>query len=167
MFIQIVIYNQSMHTVIPEILPHSAPGIRRNVLQWRRVRSRSYYNNGVIHRLAIFKSLYNFCNGGHLLPDCHVNAINSRLALVNYGIYKNRGFPCLPVADNKFTLASSDRDHGVNCLDAGLQWLFHRLSFNYVGGRTLNVSKIISNDRPFPINRLTQGIHNAAQDRKS
>src|SRR5664280_1974239 len=80
-------------------------------------------------------------DGRALLADADIDAADllRRIAglpvglLVDDRVDRNRGLPGLPVTDDELTLATADGDHRVDCLDAGLQRLVHRLAVHHAG----------------------------------
>ena len=54
--------------------------------------------------------------------------------LVDDGVDGNGCLSSLAVADDKLTLASADRNHGVDGLQSGLQRLLYRLAVDYSWG---------------------------------
>ncbi len=73
----------------------------------------------------LFELAHHGCNRGRFLPDGNINALNAGALLVNDGVYRDRRFAHLTVANNEFALATADRHHGVNRLEANLDWLIH------------------------------------------
>ena len=55
-------------------------------------------------------------------PECQL------LPLVDDRVDRDRGLAGLPVTDDQLALATADRRHRVDRLDAGLQRLLHRLA---------------------------------------
>ena len=56
-----------------------------------------------------------------LLPDRHVDADDALALLIDDRVQNEGSFTGLAVADDQFALATTDRDHRVNRLDAGLK----------------------------------------------
>ena len=71
----------------------------------------------------------------------------------------------LAVADDQLTLPSSDRDHGVDRLDARLKRLFYRLSFDDSVRPGLHGTELGSFDRACSVDRLSDRVHYAADHR--
>src|SRR5229473_1993205 len=57
---------------------------------------------------------------GVLLTNSDVDTEQVFTLLVNDRIDSDSGFACLAVADDQFTLSTSDRNHAINSLEAGL-----------------------------------------------
>ena len=96
------------------------------------------------------------------MADGYVDTNNALAFLVYYGVNRDSGFAGTTVADDKFPLAAADGNHGVNCFNTGLQRLFNRLAGGNAGSVIFNRTEFGSSDRPFAVNRLTDGIYNPA-----
>ncbi len=71
----------------------------------------------------------------------------------------------LPVADDQFALASADRNHAIDCLDAGLHRLLHGLPFDDARSQAFDGVELIGEDRPFSIDRLAESVDHTANQR--
>ncbi len=60
-------------------------------------------------------------------------------------------------------LSSADRNHGVDCLDAGLQRLMHGFSRDDAGRDLFNRHGLFRQDRTLAVNRLTERIDDSAE----
>ncbi|MPM95215.1 hypothetical protein SDC9_142368 [bioreactor metagenome] len=80
-----------------------------------------------------FQRIHDRSHRGALLTNGYIDAIN-RIAgfkiftLIDNGIDSNTCFSGLAIADNKFTLSTSDRNHGIDGFQSGLQRFHHRLT---------------------------------------
>ena len=81
--------------------------------------------------------------------------MNSLSLLVNNRIDRDRCLTGLTVSDDQLTLSSSDRHHGVNCLDTCLKRGIYGFSLDNTVGNTLDLSEFIRKDRTFSIDRLS------------
>jgi hypothetical protein len=75
LFREIVIDNQSVHSVISEVLTNSASRIWSQKLEWCGIRSGSSDDTGVRHGTGISKDLDEVSDSGSLLTDSDVNAV--------------------------------------------------------------------------------------------
>ena len=76
---------------------------------------------------------------------------------------RDGGFAGATVANNQLALAAPDGDHRVDRLDAGLQRLFDGLALDHAGGAGFEQAVFgRGNDGAFVINRLAQGVDDAA-----
>src|SRR5207249_1478711 len=69
------------------------------------------------------------------------------------------------VADDELALAAADRDHRVDCLQARLHGLLHRLSVDDAGRLELERAHLRRLDRALPVERLTERVDHAAEQR--
>jgi len=90
-----------------------------------------------------------------------------RLFLVDDGIDGDRSFACLPVADDQLSLATANWNHGIDGLQTGLDRLIHRAAIHYPRSQTFEGAKFCGLDRPFTIQRLSQRIDDATDQRLS
>ena len=159
---QIIIDNQNVLALVHEILTHRASGVRSDVLQRGQLTCRCADNDRVVHCACQRQFLDQRCNGRVLLSDGDVNADNIFASLVDDGVGRNNRLTGLSVADDQLTLTLADRDHGVDCLDTGLQRLLNRLTVDDSRCRTLDRTGFGGLNRTLAVDRLTQCIDNAA-----
>ena len=112
-----------------------------------------------------FQCLNDRRHGGSFLPYGNINTFYPLAFLVNNRIYRNRRLTCLPVADDQLSLSPSDRNHGVDRLNARLQRRINPFSRNNAGCDSFYFTVFICLYRSFPVNRLTKSVYNAAQHR--
>src|SRR5205085_9560398 len=109
---------------------------------------------------------------GVLLADGDVDALDLLLrvaalpvvALVDDRVDRNRGLAGLPVADDELTLPASDRGHGVDGLDAGLEGLLHRLALHNGWRLRLQQPLLGGVDVPLTVERPTERVDDATQE---
>jgi hypothetical protein len=82
------------------------------------------------HRTVLFQLRHDVGDGGLLLPNRNVDALNAGALLVDDRIDCYGGLAGLAVADDQLTLAAADRHHGVDGLQARLHRLAHRLALD-------------------------------------
>ena len=138
---QIVIDDDGVHAVVAEILADGAAGERRQILHRGRIGRGRGNDDGVFQRALLFEHLHELRDGGALLADSHIDAVELDLLvaggverlLVEDGVERDRGLAGLAVADDQFALATADRDQGVDGFEAGRHRLMHRLAGNDAG----------------------------------
>lgn len=69
----------------------------------------------------------------------------------------------LTIADNQLTLSSPDRNHGVDTLETGLDWLIDRATGKNAGSFDGCTSTFDVLERTFAIDGVAQGIDHAAE----
>ena len=151
-----------MLSFIHKILAHCASGIRRNILQRACLGSSRRHYHGVFHCSVSGKCFYQRSHCGSLLSDGNIDTDHVLAFLVNDRIYCQRCFSGLTVADDQLSLASSNRNHGINGLNSCLQWFMYRTSFADSRRRTFNSPKFFCYNRSRSVNRLSQSIDHAA-----
>src|SRR5262249_47923991 len=122
---EVVIYDQRMLTVIPEVFADGCTGEGREVLHGGRIARRGCHHDAEIHRVVLFERLDDARHGGTFLTNGDIDTKNVEALLIDNGIDGNGGFAGLPVADDQLTLSAADGDHSVDGLDARLQGFAH------------------------------------------
>ena len=153
----------AIFAVVQEVFANCSARHRSDVLQRCRIRSRSGNNNGVLHGAVTLEGLADICNRGCLLADCNINADHVLTLLVDDGVHRNRSLTGLTVANDKFTLATSNRNHGVNSQDTRLHGLMNRLTGDNARSLEFNGAIAFSLNGALAINRHTEGVHYAAE----
>ncbi|EAV43677.1 hypothetical protein SIAM614_03331 [Stappia aggregata IAM 12614] len=168
---QIVIADHGVHGVVTEELAHRAAGERCQVLQRSSVGSGRGDNDGVIQRAGIFQGLHELGNGGALLADCNVDAIqlgvfivgSVQRLLVQEGVENDRGFTGLTVTDDQLALTAANRDQGVDGFQAGGHRLVHGLARQNAGCLDVHAALFGGLDRAFAVDRVAERVDDAAQ----
>ena len=158
MLAEVVINNQHVFSLVHEIFAHRTAGIRRDVLQGRKLRCRRRDNDGIIHRAGGVERGNQLRNGRTLLTDGDVDADDILALLVDDGIGGERRLTGLAVADDQLTLTSADRDHGVDRLDTGLQRDRDALTFQDARRGRLDGRVLFCIDGTLAVDRLTQCV---------
>ncbi len=110
-----------------------------------------------------FQGAHDVGDRRHLLADSHVDTLNARTFLVDDGIDRDRGLTDLAVTDNQLALASANRNHRIDTLQADLYRLINALAFNNARGDFLYRLHRGRIDRAFAVDGITQRINHAAQ----
>jgi len=145
---QIVINNEGVAARIAELFAHCGARVRSDILQGSRVAGACRYDDGIFHSIVFFKRLHHAKHGGLLLADGDIYTVN-RISgvefffLVDDRINADGGLARLAVADDKFALAATDRDHGVDSFDTGLQRFLNRLPAHDIRGVDLNRPQLV------------------------
>src|SRR5690606_31979851 len=104
-------------------------------------------------------------DGRGLLADRDVDALDAGTALVDDRVDRNGGLARLAVADDQLALAAADRHHRVDGLEPGLHRLVDGFSRDDAGRDFLDRRRLRGFDRALAVDRLAQGIHDAAEQR--
>src|SRR4029079_17496125 len=148
--------------VVAEVLAHGAAGVRRQVLQRRRLRGRGADDDGVLHRAVLLERLHHLRDRRLLLADGDVDADDAFALLIDDGVDGDAGLAGLAVADDQLALAAADRDHGVDGLEARLQRLLDGLAVEPPGREALDGEELGGVDRPLAVDGLSEGVDHAA-----
>merc|ERR1711966_322243 len=114
-----------MLAVVTEVLSHGASRVWGEELKRSGVRGSGSHDGGVLHGTGIFELLHDLGNGGALLANSDVDAVEclgiSSLVhwlLVDDGVNGYSSLACLTVTNNKLTLASTDWDKSIHGLQS-------------------------------------------------
>ena len=169
LFRKVVIDNEGRTAGIAEIFPDGGSGERSVILKGRRIGCGCSYYDRVIHRSLGAEGLDDVGDRRTFLADCHIDAID-RLSfqvagpLVDDGVDRDGRLACLTVSDYQLTLAASDRDHGIDGLQACLERFRDRLAVNHPGSFTFqrHLSQLAANAAQ-AVERNTERIDNPAE----
>ena len=161
---EVVVNDQHVFSVVHEEFAHRTAGIRRDVLQGRKLGGRCGDDDGVVHRAGLIKRRDKLCNRRALLADGDVDADDVLALLVDDGVGRERRLTGLAVADDELALAAADRDHGVDGLDTGLKRNGDALALQDAGGRGLDGGEFLRLDGALAVNRLTQRVNDASDE---
>ena len=170
---QIVVEDHRVAAVVAEELAHGAAGVRRQELHRRRIGRGGGDHDGIFHRAVFLQRVHELRDGGALLPDRDVDAVQL-LRLVGAGVDgllvddrvdDHRGLAGLPIADDQLALAAADRDQRVDRLEAGLHRLVHRLARDDAGRLHLDAAALGGDERALAVDRIAEPVDHAAEQR--
>jgi hypothetical protein len=117
---EIVVDDEGVLAVVSEELTNSAAGVRGQELKGSSLGGGGSNDDGVAEGVVILEHLHDVGNGGSLLTDSDVDAVQSfgvlssgvveSTLLVNDGINSDSSLAGLSVTNDKFSLTSADRD---------------------------------------------------------
>merc|ERR1719341_996162 len=153
---QVVEDDDSVHSVVSEILSHGHSRVGSEVLQG----------------ISVSKPLDNLGDSGSLLTNSHIDAEQLLLGisgfieplLVDDGIDGDSGFASLSVSNDQLTLATTNGHQAVDSLDASLHGLLDRLPGDDAGGLQSNPVPLLAADGALAVNGVTQSINNTSED---
>ena len=168
---EIVIDDESVLAVVTEVLADSAGGVRSEELKRSRVGGSGGNDDGVVHGLVLLERTHNVGDGGSLLADGSVDAVEllgnitlvEVLLLVDDGIDSNGGLASASIANDQLTLASADGHEGVDALEASLHGLVHGLSGDDAGSLELNTLTVVAADGAEAIDGVTERVDDTAE----
>ena len=106
------------------------------------------------------QSRYDLSYCGSFLSDCNIDTDYIFAFLVQNGIQCNGSLTCLSVTDDQLTLATADREHGVNGKNTCFQRNCYRFSLNDPRCRILYRTIPVCLNLAFTIDRCSQSIYN-------
>ena len=159
---QIIIDNQCVFTTVTEVFAHGTARIGGQELHRCRVGCAGGHDNGVFHCAVLFELAHHVGNGRLLLTDSHVDTGNTLAFLVDDGIDGDRRFTDLAVTDDQLALATSDRHHGIDGLETGLDRLIDRLARDNTRSDFFHRIGQLGVDVTLAIDGGTQCIHHTA-----
>ena len=162
MFGEIVINNKGVATGFHELFTDGAARVRCNILKRGRFICGSYNDNCMLHRAVFFKDTQCTGNCGFLLTHSHIDTNYAFAFLIDDGIDRNGGLTGLTVADDQLALSATDRDHGVDGFDTGLNRGIHILAFHHTRGNTFDRAEARGRNRSLAVHRFTQRVHHAS-----
>jgi hypothetical protein len=111
---------------------------------------RGGHDDGVLERTVLAQGLDGLGDRRALLADGDVDALHAEAALVDDRVDGDGGLAGLAVADDQLALATADRGHRVDRLDAGLQRLVHGLATHDAGRLDLDAAVDATEMSPLP-----------------
>jgi hypothetical protein len=171
---QVVEHDEDVLALVHPVLADGRAGVRGEVLEARGVRGRRGDDGGVLHGARLLERAADGgdrgCPSGRWRRRCSAPASSGRrclpeLLLVDDRVDRDRGLAGLAVADDELALATADRRHGVDGLDAGLQRLVHRLALHDVGRLELERPALLAGDLAEAVDRRTERVDDAAEER--
>ena len=173
---EVVIDDQRVHAVVHEPLAHRRTGKRHEVLVGSRVGGRRGHDDGVRHGASFFERCNHSGNGGLLLTDRHVDAVERavrmvagrlgrlvQLRLADHRVQTDGRLAGRAVADDQFALAPANGNHRVDRHDARLHRLVDRPPTADAGRDLLNRIGRVTPDRTFAVYGLPKHVHDPPQ----
>ena len=152
MFGQIVVYAEAVFALEHEVFGNGYAGIRSQVLERSPIGSRSGDDDGIGHSAVFFQGPYDAGNGRRFLTDGDVDADDACIFLIQNGIDSDGRLAGTAVTDDEFTLATADRNHGVDCLEARLEGHLDRLAVGDAISLDFDQTGFCRLDVPFAVN---------------
>ena len=128
-------------------------------------------DDGVLHGVVLLKGLDELGNGGSLLTDGDVDAVQLLglvvgvvpSLLVEDGIQSNGGLTGLTVTDNQLTLATADGNHSVDGLETGLHGLVDGVTGQNAGSLELSTALLLGVEGSLAVDGVTEGVDDTAE----
>ena len=140
---EIVVDAERVALGVAEVLAHRDAGVRRDVLQRRRLGGGGDDDGRVLHRARVLEDLHHLRHRRALLADRDVEAEDVLPLLVDDRVDADRGLAGAAVADDELALAAADRDHRVDGLEPGLERLLDRAAVDHAGRVALDRPELL------------------------
>ena len=158
---EVVIHNEHVATLFHEILGDTGCRIRGNIGQARRIVPFGDHDDGVFHGALFAEGGHDFGHAGGALTDRTIYAQHILIPLVENSVERNGGLAGLPVPKDQLALAASNRNEGIDHLDAGLQRHRDRCAIHDRWCRSFNRKALAGDYRSVIVQRPSQWIDNS------
>ena len=165
---EVVEDDQGMLPVVHPVLADGRAGIWGIHLQRRCGGGGGIDHDGVLHGAVLFEGGHDLGDGGGLLPDGHVDALDLVLGplvdlLVDDRVDHDGGLADLAVADDQLALPTADRGHRIDGLDPGLERFLDRLPLHHRWRLSLEETALGGVDRAFAVHGIAQRVDDTAE----
>jgi len=124
-------------------------------------------DDGVLHGVVLLESLDKLGDGGSLLTDGDVDAVELLglvaalipTALVQHGVESDGSLSSLTITDNQLTLTTANGHHGVDGLETGLYGLV-----DGTAGLELGTALLGGLDGTLSVDGVTEGVNNTSEE---
>ncbi len=161
-----------MLAAVHPVLANSRARVRGQVLEACGVGRRGSHDGGVFQCAVVLERLPDSRDGRCLLADGYVDAAHLLVdvpgspvgLLVDDRVDGDCRLAGLAVTDDQLTLATADRDHGVDSLETGLHRFVHRLALGHAGCLEFQGAGGFSLDVAEVVDGLAQRVDHAAEE---
>ena len=160
---EVVVDAERVLAVVEEVLAHRAAGERCHPLDRRGLLGGRRHDDRVLHRARVAQALDDLGDRRPLLADRDVDTDDVSPALVQDRVDRDRGLARGAVADDELALATADRRHRVDRLEAGLQRLLHGLPLDDARSLELEWAALGRLDRTEPVERVAERVDDPAE----
>jgi len=158
-------------SVVAEPFTHRGTGEGSNVLERSGLGSGGGDNDGVLHGVVLLKSLDKLGDGGSLLTDGDVDAVELLglvLAvvpplLVEHGVEGDGSLTSLTVTNDQLTLTTANGNHGVDGLETSLHGLVDGVAGKDTGGLLLGTTLLSGLDGTLAVDGVAEGVNDTAK----
>jgi hypothetical protein len=168
---KIVVDDKRVSAIVTEPLADGGTGEGSEVLKRSGLGGGGSNDDGVLHGVVLLKSLDELGDGGSLLADGNVDAVELLLLvaavvpalLVEDGVETNGSLAGLTVTNDQLTLATADGNHGVDGLETSLDGLVDRLSGQNAGSLELSTASLLGGDGTLAVNGVAESVDDTAE----
>ena len=156
-----------MLSVVTEPLSHSASREGGEVLKGSGLGGSGSNDDSVLHSIVLLESLYQLSDSRTLLTDGNVDTVQLLFLiltivpplLVEDGVDSDGGLSGLTVTNDQLTLATTDRNHGIDGLDTGHHGLVDGTTGQDTGGFKGGAATLGSVDGSLSVNGVSKSIN--------
>src|SRR5437899_216971 len=159
---QVVVAAEGLLSLLHEVLAHRATCVRRNEVERGRFGRGGRDDDRVAHRLVLFQRCSDASDGRGVLADGDVDADEVLAFLVDDRVEQDGRLARESVSDDQLTLAATERDHRVNCLDSGLHRAVDALPGDHAWRDLFERHGLGGLHRTLAVDRLAKWIHDPA-----
>jgi hypothetical protein len=168
---QIVVDDEGVLSVVTEPLTDGTSSEGGQELKRGSLGSGGSNNDGVLHGVVLLKGLDELSNGRTLLTNSDVHTVQLLglvgtvvpSLLVQDGVESDGSLTSLTVTDDQLTLATSDRNHGVDGLETSLDGLTDGGTGQNAGGLDFSAASLSSVDGSLSIDGVTQSVDDTSE----
>src|ERR1035437_4847756 len=160
---EIVIDDQHIPTRFHEVLGNARRGVRSDVGEPWRLVALGHDHHGVIHHALLPQDSHGLRHGGSSLANGTIHAHHILAPLVEDGVERNRGFACLSVTQNQFSLAAPDRNERIDDFETGLEWHGDGRAVHDWRGGAFDGQALVGGHGTVVIERPTERVDDAPQ----
>lgn len=168
---EIVEDDEGVLSVVAEPLSDGGSGEGGEVLEGSGLGRGGGDDDGVLHGVVLLESLDELSDGGALLSDGDVDAVELGglvlsvvpALLVEDGIDRDSRLAGLPVSDDQLTLTTSDGDHGVDRLESSQHGLADGLAGEDSGSLDLSATTFGGLDGALAVDGVSESVNDATE----
>jgi len=172
---QIIVDDESVLAVITEPLSHSTTGEGSEVLERSSLGGGGSNDDGVLHGIVLLKGLDELSDSGTLLANGDVDTVELLLLvltiipplLVKNGVNGDSGLTSLTITNDKLTLATTNRNHGVDGLNTSHHGLVDGATRENTRGLEGSTATLSSLNGALAVNGVTESIDDTAKETRS
>lgn len=128
-------------------------------------------DDAVLHGVVLLKSLDELSNSGTLLANSDVDTVELLglvtgvvpPLLVKHGVQSDGSLASLTITDNQLTLATANRNHGIDGLQTSLHRLVDGTTGQNAGGLELGTALLLGVERTLAINGVTKSVDDTSE----
>ena len=168
---EVVVDDERVHAVVAEVLGDGAARVGGEELEGRGVGGGRRDDDGVVQRALVLEHLDELRDGGSLLADGDVDAVELLALvalvvdplLVDDGVDRDGGLARLAIADDQLALAAADGHERVHGLEPRLHRLVHGLANDDAGSLDLDALLGHVAEGTLAVDGLAEAVHDAAE----